>query len=126
MYVIRIVIYLIDFFKHVAAVDGLPENILPMHSNIHVEFRPYRRPTEEHQSKSDPATQDFINVPLSAATLASFAEAKARVEESFRESGPSPHPGQNVTIIPLGTGSAVPSKYRNGKIHFGSTCWMVK
>ena len=51
---------------------------------------------------------------LPSLTLERFADAKKNIEEHV-QAGNVPVPkGADVRVIPLGTGSAVPSKYRNG------------
>ena len=90
-----------------------------MHSDTIVHFRPYRPPAQPPTLERDPfhsVIQSCMPLMLSGTTLSKFAEAKARVEEAYKNLNDSdPAAGGNVTIVPLGTGSAIPSKYRNGQ-----------
>ena len=49
-------------------------------------------------------------------TKVRYDEARKAVDESMQ---PEPQPGDDLVIVPLGTSSAVPSRYRNGT-HFSS------
>lgn len=68
----------------------------------------------EEYDRFHPAVTSPAPTPLPPSTLERFSEAKANIE-TFRRSGRLPTPkGADVKILPLGTGSAIPSKYRNG------------
>lgn len=51
---------------------------------------------------------------LKPKTVAAYQHAQTLVEDKRAQR--VPRPGDDVTIIPLGTSSAMPSKYRNGKL----------
>lgn len=52
-------------------------------------------------------------------TRARYDEAIKAVEESKK---PEPKPGDDLVIVPLGTSSAVPSRYRNGPSFLSNMC----
>lgn len=72
----------------------------------------------EEYDKFHPVVTSPTPVSLPPATLAAFSDARARIKAD-QESHPEPQkPGDDVVILPLGTSSALPSKYRNGKSNF--------
>jgi ribonuclease Z len=84
-----------------------------MVANIHVSLRP---PGPLQLDPTAPDDRFHIALaqsqPLPATTAAAFAEAKQAVSRHpvVKVERPS-----GVKILPLGTGSAVPNKYRNGE-----------
>lgn len=86
-----------------------------MTSNQMVNVRPAKPPVQlEIVDLFHPAVSSNEPPPLPASTLKAFSEAKKNVEDHL-DSGKVHIPkGADVKIIPLGTGSAIPTKYRNG------------
>lgn len=88
-----------------------------MEANIVVSMRPPCPAAVEIDSGRDrfhPAIRSPELFELPPATLKCFDEARRRIE-MFIAAGNAPKPpGGNVGILPLGTGSSLPSKYRNG------------
>lgn len=69
----------------------------------------------EEKDLFHPAAEVHAPLALSDLTAKRFQEAKdAVVQYSLCSSIPET-PGSNVIITPLGTSSAVPTKYRNGE-----------
>jgi ribonuclease Z len=85
-----------------------------------VSFRPYRPPVKQEVApkfdRFHPALQLPASLLLVPETLNKFTETQARIEEVSRSLDSSCSLGNGVTVISLGTGSAVPSKYRNGQL----------
>ena len=120
---------------NVSAVQNLPRSTQPMVANQIVSMRPFKPPIVETPAKDHfhPAIQSNEPVPLPLWTARKFRAAKKSVASALRrsrsrsrsvgsarsdsgsesDSAPSLR-GRDVGILPLGTGSAVPSKYRNG------------
>lgn len=100
-----------------AGVSGLPPLTVPLTSNLIVDVRPPRPPAQakltENDDKFHPAATSPELLALPGPTLAAFATAREKGAAAVH--GRPTRPGDDVTIIPLGTGSAVPSKYRNGE-----------
>ncbi|KAL4068530.1 hypothetical protein V8B97DRAFT_2024779 [Scleroderma yunnanense] len=98
-------------------VAGLPVNTRPMHAGLSVGLHPPRPPAEnENNDELDlfhPAVRSDRPLPLPDSTLASFAEAQAAVQLSSKGYDVETIPGKDVVVCTLGTGSAIPSKFRN-------------
>jgi hypothetical protein len=91
-----------------------------MTSNLFTKIRPFAPPKEETSEEIRDLFHPIIlsdqPPPLGSGTLALFEEAKQNVEDRI-QGGDVPVPkGADVKIIPLGTASAVPTKYRNGEL----------
>ena len=86
-----------------------------MERDLSIGLRPPRPPFfEVFQKNADTiraVAADPESVELPASTLNTFAKAKALAASVEPVSA---QPGDDVVIIPLGTSSAVPNKYRNG------------
>ena len=105
-----------------------------MVGNQIVSMRPFKPPIIETpvQDNFHPAIKSNEPVPLPHWTARKFRAAKQSVARALRrsrsrsrsvgstrsgsesDSAPSLRGGRDVGVLPLGTGSAVPSKYRNG------------
>jgi hypothetical protein len=59
-------------------------------------------------------TQNLQSLPT--LTLERFADAKKNIEDHLENGNVNIPNGANVGVIPLGTGSAIPTKYRNGSL----------
>ena len=83
-----------------------------MRPNARHWLRPFQSPVYEEQ-------QDIVQssefVSLSDLTRKRFSEAKNAVAEFSKSGRVSKQPGCDVVITPLGTSSACPTKYRNGR-----------
>lgn len=95
-----------------------------MHSHNLVEMRPPKPPrTDPLAEEIDPfhvGVSTSTPLALPEPTFAKFAEAQKLVQDYKAVAKPI-LPGDSVTILPLGTSSALPSKYRNGSqryLHF--------
>jgi ribonuclease Z len=90
-----------------------------MRANLSVDLHPPRPPAQNLDAeKSDifhPAVSSNSFLDLPELTRTRFMEAQAAVQS---DSGPQLEgmPGKDVMICPLGTGSAMPSKFRNGNV----------
>jgi ribonuclease Z len=104
-----------------ADVPGLPEHTTLLRSNTVVHMRPARAPEAAQHGAEDPfhptlGTEPALEQPVQEA----FDTARAAVtEEAARRAavaaGVPTAPGDDIEVLALGTGSAVPSKHRNGK-----------
>ena len=119
---------------NVSAIQNLPRSAQPMVGNQIVSMRPFKPPIIETpvQDNFHPAIKSNEPVPLPHWTARKFRAAKQSVARALRrsrsrsrsvgstrsgsesDSAPSLRGGRDVGVLPLGTGSAVPSKYRNG------------
>ena len=91
-----------------------------MVSNQLIKIRPPAPPQEEssaeigdrfHLVASSPNSP-----PLGSRTMELFSQAKQHVEDHIQSGKMHVPKGADVKIIPLGTASAVPTKYRNGSL----------
>ncbi|KAI0058634.1 hypothetical protein BV25DRAFT_1212589 [Artomyces pyxidatus] len=103
-----------------SVVTGLPTNTSILRANTWTEMRPRKPPAAEesiqNRDKFHPAvtSPDLLALPL--ATLGRFAEAQEQVQSILAERekvGKESRPGDDVVVVPLGTSSAVSSRYRN-------------
>lgn len=90
-----------------------------MQHNNHVDIRPPRRvivdPVLEEKDKFHPAMAAEVLPELSLTTNAKFTEAKGIVGSHLAKLGDSvPNAGDELVVVPLGTNSAISSRYRNG------------
>lgn len=98
-------------------VPDLPSNVSVLSPNILTEMRPTKPPklnplAEEIDSFHSGVSQS-TPPELPASTLEKFTQAQGLVE-TFKTKERILQAGDSVTIIPLGTSSALPTKYRNG------------
>jgi ribonuclease Z len=93
-----------------------------MEPNLRMGIRPHSKPIKDHHAdekdlfhpllKNKSASGD-IPVNLPQETVAKFDDARSKVEvlkEGMNDA--SKRPGDDIVIVPLGTGSAVPGRYR--------------
>lgn len=90
-----------------------------MAPNVVVNIRPAQAPILDQPAEDDdkfhPVLTSSVDLALPEHIVSAFATAKETV--SSMPNPIRPHkPGDDVVIIPLGTSSAAPSKYRNGNI----------
>ncbi|KAK7437378.1 hypothetical protein VKT23_018623 [Stygiomarasmius scandens] len=101
--------------KDIAAISNLPQNVTLMEANTISNMRLATAPVKQSFALDlDRFHPAYINgLELEPAMQECFEKAKAEVA-AFIESNQRPEvAGSDVRIITLGTGSAVPSKYRN-------------
>ncbi|RXW24848.1 hypothetical protein EST38_g1005 [Candolleomyces aberdarensis] len=110
--------------RRLADIPNLPPNTHLMVSNLNIRIRPPAPPAKNPNAitndyfhplleKMTP-TDTSIPVELSTETQNKFVEAQQlteKIERAILKSGVT-KPGDDVVVIPLGTGSAVPGKYR--------------
>lgn len=88
-----------------------------MLSNMRVDIRPPQAPTRDQQTVDDdnfhPILTSAVPLALPLPTTTAFEVARQAVFAMEQSKRPS-RPGDDVVIVPLGTCSAAPSKYRNG------------
>ena len=98
-------------------IAGLPEKIHTMASNLYMNMRPPAPPIIENLpgdgDRFHPAVKKSSSLDLSPLTSEKFAAARLNVANAI-EKGIDVPEGAGVGVLPLGTGSALPSKYRNG------------
>ncbi|KAL1738920.1 beta-lactamase-like protein, partial [Schizophyllum fasciatum] len=103
----------LDAKRPLKDIPNLPPSTHVMTTDTHVTIRPPSPP------KLDPYAQDKFHpvcqapVELTPATREAFDQAQALVAQRIEDGSVPGLPGADVTILPLGTSSAVPSKYRN-------------
>jgi ribonuclease Z len=105
-----------------ADVPNLPEKSVRLQANIIVDIHPPRAPvynTPAHDRFHDAATAE-TSLVLDESLQQRFREAQVLIESTTPR---SPAPGDDVQVIPLGTGSALPMKYRNGESCCGILFW---
>jgi ribonuclease Z len=105
-----------NYGEHLA-IGGLPEKIQIMASNLYMNMRPPAPPIIENLpgdgDRFHPAVKKSSSLDLSPLTSEKFAAARLNVTNAI-EKGIDVPKGAGVGVLPLGTGSALPSKYRNG------------
>lgn len=98
-----------------AAVPDLPANTHLWRTGLEFAVRPPRPPSIHESTIArdvfHPAVISQEPIPLPLATTQAFAQAKDAANALID----TPSPGDEVLILPLGTSSAVPTKYRNGE-----------
>ncbi|KAG2141301.1 hypothetical protein DEU56DRAFT_275902 [Suillus clintonianus] len=91
----------------------LPSNTDCMRAHTIIDIRPPRPPLRDSEAEANdlfhPAVLSGEPPTLSDATKTQFSEARARIDEATVPNVI----GKDVMVVTLGTGSAVPSKYRN-------------
>lgn len=94
-------------------VSPLAENTHVMSANLSIPLRPPGPPKLDPSVLDDRFHPAFTRPqPLPDATVAAFEKAKEAVSRHPVTTG---HRPSGVKVLALGTGSAVPNKYRNGK-----------
>jgi ribonuclease Z len=96
-----------------------------MASNLTVPVHPSGAPTKLanavikdhfHPLLENKQKDGSIFVQQSNETRAKFAEARRMVRDAKQSMGEDPgRPGDDVVVVPLGTGSAIPGQYRTGE-----------
>ena len=103
-----------------AAVIGLPGKAVLAEPNTLLHVRPVRPPVQDELAKEDEFNPLAVagSLPeLSGPVMETFAAVKAEVAERMGRGSPASAPGDDVVVTPLGTGSAIPTKMRNGEDH---------
>ena len=90
-----------------------------MHPNGYVDVRPPRRalvdPLLEEKDKFHPALAAEVLPDLPLATNEKFEETKSIISDRLATlDNDVPNAGDELVVIPLGTNSAMSSRYRNG------------
>ncbi|TFK29593.1 hypothetical protein FA15DRAFT_752407 [Coprinopsis marcescibilis] len=106
--------------RPLSGIPNLHKNTHTMTKNLKIGIRPFSKPILDAHTQS----KDFfhpllekrsangdIPVELRQETLAEFEEAHERVRQ-YQPLHSGKRPGDDVVVIPLGTGSAVPGRYR--------------
>ena len=99
-----------------SVVTQLPPQSSYLQPNSYVDVRPPRRvlvdPILEEKDKFHPAMAAKMPLELSLVTRQKFAEAKHIINNRLDDGVPDA--GDELVVIPLGTSSAISSRYRNG------------
>lgn len=99
--------------KKALDITDLPSNTDSMRAHTVVDIRPPRPPLRDSEAEANdlfhPAVLSGELPTLSDAAKTQFSEARVRVDEATVPDVI----GKDVTVVTLGTGSAIPSKYRN-------------
>lgn len=102
-----------------SVVTRLPPQSSYMQPHSHVDIRPPRRvlvdPILEEKDKFHPAMAANVGPELSLATKEKFMEAQSVINTLEKQDGGVPDAGDELVVIPLGTSSAIMSRYRNGE-----------
>jgi hypothetical protein len=90
-----------------------------MESNSHVDIRPQRPvtidPILREKDKFHPAMAAKAPTELPSATKARFMKARNDIDARLAKlDGDVPRAGDELVVVPLGTNSAISSRYRNG------------
>ncbi|TRM58741.1 hypothetical protein BD626DRAFT_410082 [Schizophyllum amplum] len=105
--------------KPLSDITGLPPNIHPMTFDTHLTMRPPGPPVRDPHAldRFHPVVEASVStstpVELTPSTRAAFELARSVAAKRIAEGALPRLPGSDVTVLPLGTSSAVPSKYRN-------------
>ena len=100
-------------------VTQLPPQSSFMQPNSYVDIRPPRRvlvdPILEEMDRFHPAMAAEVLPELPLATNEKFAETKCIISNHLATlDNDVPNAGDELVVIPLGTNSAISSRYRNG------------
>ena len=90
------------------------------HHSVRTVHPPLHDELAEEMDTFHPAVQSSISLSLPDLLTKRFCEAKSAVKE-YNKSLVNPNAGLDVVVTPLGTSSAIPTKYRNGKDIFTSS-----
>jgi hypothetical protein len=105
-----------------AAVPGMPSKASLMQANTLLSIRPQQPPVQETLYDGfdyfHHVIQSPLPLPLPQLTMDRFSTAKAVVQDKAKSGILVARPGDDVAVTTLGTGSAVPSKYRNGMLFY--------
>lgn len=108
----------------------LPTKIYLLSSNLLVDIRPPKPPIlMESITKYDlfhPAVTSSTPFSLPASTFQCFSAVRANADEYMKNGNVQIGAGSDITIVTLGTGSALPSKYRNGILFLPSTMFLTR
>lgn len=109
--------------KELSLVPRLPPRCTPMQSNSYVDIRPPRLvsidPVLTEKDKFHPAIAAETPPSLAPVTIEKFTKAQNAVATHLAElDGNVPKAGDELIVIPLGTNSAISSRYRNVSGHF--------
>ena len=112
-------LYMHDMFLLLTAVTNLPPNTQPLHTMHHISMRPLKAPEilPAGYDKFHAAAKLTPEESLSTGMRTKFEEARKTIEGVEKENGGGEGEnmvGKDVVVIPLGTSSSTPSKYRNG------------
>ena len=102
-----------------SVVTQLPPQCSYMQPNNYVDIRPPRRviidPVSGEKDKFHPAMAAETLPELPLTTKDKFTKAKGIIERRLAKLSDSvPNAGDEVVVVPLGTNSAISSRYRNG------------
>lgn len=93
-------------------IPNIPTNTQPMQSKLVAHIRPFSAPSVEGVEDKFHAALKSEDVDLPPVTRTRFNEVRERVAEL--EKSRQSRPGDEVSVITLGTGSARPTTHRNG------------
>ena len=95
-----------------------------MEPNLRVGIRPHFKPTKEasaeakdlfHPLLANQTETGEIQVELPQETIDKFRDAREQVAVLGNAMTDAPkRPGEDIVVVPLGTGSAIPGRYRTG------------
>ncbi|KAF9006200.1 hypothetical protein BDQ17DRAFT_1352945 [Cyathus striatus] len=110
--------------RNISDIIGLPSNCHLMEANMIVKVRPAGQPqvdpTGTEADRFHPIVRGDQSLTLSEGALQRFEVARANVERDINANKWPVKKGANVGILPLGTGSALATKYRNEESLFYS------
>ena len=99
---------------------GLPSKTVLSQRDLLLSVRPLKAPIPDKLAREDdfnPLAESNTLPELSKSVGEKFAAAKARIVQRVGRGSPASQPGDDVVVIPLGTGSAIPTRLRNGASH---------
>ncbi|KAI6104184.1 hypothetical protein F5141DRAFT_1189708 [Pisolithus sp. B1] len=103
--------------KSLEGVTGLPAGTLAMLAGLSVSIHPPRTPAQDENTRKfdlfHPAVCSDSLIKLPDPILSSFSRARAVVQSFSGDPEADKIPGKDVVVCTLGTGSAIPSKFRN-------------
>ena len=96
---------------------GLPPKTMLSQRDLLLSVRPFKAPDHDPLAREDdfnPLAESNTLPELSKSVSEKFAAVKARVVERAGRGSPAGQPGDDVVVTALGTGSAIPTRLRNG------------
>ena len=114
--------------KACLGVSDLPSTVSVLRSNTRYGVRPMHDPRLLSGAEADDRFHRAIRSPedflLPDLTNVEFSEAREAVTKLSNSFWPVT-PGSDIVVTPLGTSSAVPTKYRNGNTRVSINCSFV-
>ncbi|KAH9940691.1 hypothetical protein B0H21DRAFT_572283 [Amylocystis lapponica] len=100
--------------RDLASIPDLPPKTTLLRTNQLIDIRPPRAPVHDDLAQKSDHFHPAMASPAAFSLPPPIAQSVARVREQVTHASTRPsRPGDDVVVVPLGTSSALPTKYRN-------------